>query len=130
MTKDIEALVRHDRNHPSVFCWSIGNEVMERKKLEVVTTAHHLREEVLRWDTTRPITSALASWDDDWEIYDPLAAEMDITGYNYLIHKAEDDHKRIPSRVMMQTESYPRDAFSNWAMATDHPYNVGRTICN
>ena len=25
--KDIEALVRRDRNHPSVFCWSIGNEV-------------------------------------------------------------------------------------------------------
>ena len=123
--KDIEALVRRDRNHPSIFCWSIGNEVMERKKLEVVTTAHHLREEVLRWDTTRPITSALASWDDDWEIYDPLAAEMDITGYNYLIHKAENDHKRIPSRVMMQTESYPRDAFSNWAMATDHQYIIG-----
>ncbi|MDD6736786.1 MAG: glycoside hydrolase family 2 TIM barrel-domain containing protein [Prevotella sp.] len=123
--KDIEAMVRRDRNHPSIFCWSIGNEVIERKKLEVVTTAHHLKKEVHRWDTTRPVTSALASWDKDWEIYDPLAAEMDITGYNYMIHEAEGDHQRIPSRVMMQTESYPRDAFSNWAMTADHQYIIG-----
>lgn len=32
-------MVLRDRNHPSIFCWSIGNEVIERKKLEVVTTA-------------------------------------------------------------------------------------------
>lgn len=123
--KDIEAMVRRDRNHPSIFCWSIGNEVIERKKLEVVTTARHLRQAVHQWDTTRPITSALASWDSDWEIYDPLAAEMDITGYNYMIHKSESDHKRVPSRVMMQTESYPRDAFSNWAKTHDNKYIIG-----
>lgn len=123
--QDIEALVRRDRNHPSIFCWSIGNEVIERKKIEVVTTARRLREEVHRWDTTRPITSALASWDKQWEIYDPLAAQLDITGDNYMIHKAEDDHQRVPSRVMMQTESYPRDAFRNWRMTRDHSYIVG-----
>lgn len=123
--KDIEAMVRRDRNHPSIFCWSVGNEVIERKKLEVVTTAHKLRLAVHEWDTTRPITSALASWDRDWEIYDPLAAEMDITGYNYMIHKSESDHMRVPSRVMMQTESYPRDAFSNWAKTHDNKYIIG-----
>lgn len=123
--KDIEALVRRDRNHPSVFCWSIGNEVIERKKIEVVTTAHKLREAVRRWDTTRPVTSALAAWDSDWEIYDPLAAEHDIVGYNYMIHKAPGDHKRVPQRVMWQTESYPRDAFKNWAMTHDNTYVIG-----
>lgn len=123
--KDIEALVRRDRNHPSVFCWSIGNEVIERKKIEVVTTAHKLREAVRRWDTTRPVTSALAAWDSDWEIYDPLAAEHDIVGYNYMIHKAPGDHKRVPQRVMWQTESYPRDAFKNWAMTHDNSYVIG-----
>lgn len=123
--EDIESMVLRDRNHPSIFCWSIGNEVIERKKLEVVTTAHKLATHIRSLDGTRPVTSALASWDNDWEIYDPLAAEHDIVGYNYLIHKAESDHERVPSRVMMQTESYPKDAFSNWCMLTDHSYIVG-----
>ena len=40
--EDIKAMVLRDRNHPSVFCWSTGNEVIERKKIEVVKTAHNL----------------------------------------------------------------------------------------
>jgi beta-galactosidase len=78
--RDIQAMVRRDRNHPSIICWSTGNEVMERKKLEVVTTAHRLAEACRALDATRPVTSALCSWDSDWEIYDPLAAEHDIVG--------------------------------------------------
>lgn len=123
--KDIEALVRRDRNHPSVICWSVGNEIIERKSREAVATAYQLREQVRRWDDTRPITSALAAWDSDWEIYDPLASAQDIVGYNYMIHKAESDHKRVPNRVMWQTESYPKDAFANWKHCMEHPYIVG-----
>lgn len=123
--QDVDAMVLRDRNHPSIFCWSIGNEVIERKKIEVVTTARKLADRIRMNDTTRPVTSALASWDPDWEIYDPLAAQHDIVGYNYMIHKSESDHRRVPERVMMQTESYPRDAFSNWAKVNDHPYIIG-----
>ena len=57
---------------------------MERKKIEVVTTAQKLKDAIRQHDITRPVTSALASWDNDWEIYDPLAAVHDIIGYNYL----------------------------------------------
>lgn len=123
--EDVKAMVKRDRNHPSIFCWSVGNEVIERKKIEVVTTARHLRDAVRQWDTTRPVTSALAAWDSDWEIYDPLAAQMDITGYNYMIHKAESDHQRVPERVMMQTESFPRDAFGCWKKVHDREYVIG-----
>lgn len=122
---DVEAMVLRDRNHPSVFCWSTGNEVIERKKIEVVTTAHRLTELCHKLDPTRPVTSALASWDKDWDIYDPLAAEHDITGYNYMIHKSESDHRRVPSRVMMQTESYPADAWKNYRKAKDNTYIIG-----
>ena len=123
--EDIDAMLLRDRNHPSIFCWSIGNEVIERKKLEVVTTAHKLASRCRELDPTRPVTSALASWDSDWEIYDPLAAEHDIVGYNYMIHKSEGDHERVPSRVMMQTESYPNDAWSNYRKSADNPYIIG-----
>lgn len=123
--KDAAAMVMRDRNHPSIFCWSIGNEIIERKKPQAVKDAAMLAEVCHKIDPTRPVTQALASWDSDWEIYDPLAAEHDIVGYNYMIHKAEGDHQRVPGRVMMQTESYPKDVWSNYLMTKDHPYVIG-----
>ena len=123
--KDVTTMVLRDRNHPSIFCWSTGNEVIERKKLEVVTTAQKLKNAIHKYDTTRPVLSALAAWDSDWEIYDPLAAVHDIIGYNYLLDRAPADHKRVPSRMIIQTESYPRDAFKNWALVNDNSYILG-----
>ncbi len=123
--RDVTTMVLRDRNHPSVVCWSIGNEVIERKKLEVVSTARKLKDAIRRHDTTRPVISALAAWDNDWEIYDPLAAVHDIIGYNYLLDRAPADHKRVPSRMIIQTESYPRDAFKNWALVNDNSYILG-----
>jgi len=124
--RDLEAMVRRDRLHPSIFCWSIGNEVIERKKIEVVRTAHQMATLVRTLDPQRrPVTSALAAWDPEWDIYDPLAAEHDIVGYNYMMHMAESDHARVPRRVMMQTESYPNDAWQNYERTMAHPYIIG-----
>ena len=124
--KDIDAMVLRDRLHPSIFCWSTGNEVIERKKIEIIKTAHQLASRIHEIDPqNRPVTSALAAWDRDWDIYDPLAAEHDIVGYNYMIFKAESDHERVPNRVMMQTESYPRDAWRNYQTVQKHDYILG-----
>ena len=124
--EDIKAMVLRDRNHPSIFCWSIGNEVIERKKIEVVKTAHNLATLCRQLDPQkRPVTSALCAWDPEWDIYDPLAAEHDIVGYNYMIHKSQSDHNRVPSRVMVQTESYPRDAWQNYRKVMDEPWVIG-----
>ena len=124
--EDIKAMVLRDRNHPSIFCWSIGNEVIERKKIEVVKTAHNLATLCRKLDPQkRPVTSALCAWDPEWDIYDPLAAEHDIVGYNYMIHKSESDHERVPSRVMVQTESYSRDTWQNYRKVQDEPWVIG-----
>ena len=126
--EDIHAMVCRDRNHPSIICWSLGNEVIERKDIRVITTARQLKQAVLECDSTRPVTEALCAWDDDWEIYDPHFEVLDIGGYNYMIHKHASDHQRDPKRVMLQTESYPRDAFQNWALVRDYPYIVGDIV--
>ncbi len=126
--EDTHAMVMRDRNHPSIICWSIGNEVIERKEIRVITTARQLKRAILECDTTRPVTEALCAWDRDWEIYDPHAEVLDVVGYNYMIFKHATDHQRDPKRVMWQTESYPRDAFRNWAVTNDNSYVVGDMV--
>jgi beta-galactosidase len=78
---------------------------------------------VRQLDSTRPVTSAVVG--GNAEIYDPLFAVHDIGGYNYGLHMATKDHERVPSRIIVQTESFPRDAFYNWQMSTDHKYILG-----
>ena len=125
---DLHAMVLRDRNHPSIISWSIGNEVIERKDIRVITTARKLKQAILEMDNTRPVTEALCAWDSDWEIYDPHAEVLDVVGYNYMIFKHKTDHERDPKRIMWQTESYPRDAFKNWALVQDYPYIVGDIV--
>ena len=126
--QDIQAMVLRDRNHPSIISWSIGNEVIERKDIRVIYTARQMKKAILEKDPTRPVTEALCAWDRDWEIYDPHAEVLDVVGYNYMIFKHSSDHERDPKRVIWQTESYPRDAFRNWAVANDFPYVVADIV--
>ena len=129
--EDVKAMVMRDRNHPSIIAWSIGNEVMERRTIDVISTARKLKNAILKYDNTRPVTEALCSWDGsgrEWPLFDPHAEVLDIVGYNYMIHRHAEDHLRDPKRVIWQTESYPRDAFNNWAVVSEHPYIIGDIV--
>lgn len=126
--RDIASMVRRDRNHPSVIMWSIGNEIPEQFRAE--ETAKQLRRAVLSHDSTRPITQAICSdWGNvarNWDrLSDPAFTQLDVAGYNYLPDKYESDHARHPERVMMGTESYPKDAFDYRALVEKHPYVIG-----
>ena len=122
--KDLQAMILRDRNHPSIFMWSIGNEIAERGKPEAVETAKMLLREVKKIDTTRPVTSAVVNL-NKWENLDSLINVHDVAGYNYNLHTAPEDHKRVPSRIIVQTESYPKDAFNNWKLVQENNYVIG-----
>lgn len=123
--RDIDAMVLRDRNHPSIVMWSIGNEIPERGDADAVKTAQMLSDYLKEIDDTRPITSAIVDNGKDWSTFDPLMAVHDVVGYNYHLESAPDDHKRVPSRIIVQTESYPKDAFANWKLVQENNYVIG-----
>ena len=123
--RDLEAMVLRDRNHPSVFMWSIGNEIPERADPDAVKTAQMLIEALKKIDKTRPVTSAVVSIGKNWDVFDPLMAVHDVAGYNYNLLTLAEDHKRVPSRIIVQTESYPKDAFNNWKLIQENNYAIG-----
>jgi beta-galactosidase len=60
-----------------------------------------------------------------WTNADPTFAAMDVAGYNYLYEQYEADHDRVPSRIILATESAPPAAFDAWMGVLDHPYVIG-----
>lgn len=58
--RDLTDVIKRDRNHPCIFCWSIGNEVGERNGLKGgAETAAKLSAKVRELDHTRFVTSAV-----------------------------------------------------------------------
>lgn len=78
--QDLRALVRRDRNSPSVIMWSFGNEVGEQYTAEEgAALAQKLNDIVKEEDNTRATTSAMNYAKPDM----PFPASMDIISLNY-----------------------------------------------
>jgi beta-galactosidase len=83
--KDLQAMVRRERNHPSVIMWSIGNEIHEQNGPGLAKT---LRDIVHAEDPTRPVTAGCNSPSAGTNGFQTA---VDVFGLNYHLR----DYKRI-----------------------------------
>jgi beta-galactosidase len=77
---DLRAMLRRDRNHPSIVLWGVGNEVGEQYTGEEgAAIARRLHAIVREEDPTRPTLNAM-----NWAKPDmPLPATLDVISLNY-----------------------------------------------
>ena len=152
--KDLADMVRRDRNHVSIFAWSIGNEVdypndpyshpvLGGKNEDGFTQAtfggykkdapdamrlgdiaKKLVKVVKKYDTSRPVTAGLAGVAMSNETEYPGA--LDIAGYNYTESKYDSDHKKYPNRVIYGSEN--RHEMEPWKAVRDKEYIFGQFL--
>jgi beta-galactosidase len=100
--KDMTALVKRDRNHPSVILWSTGNEVPELGTPDGKKSARMLADICRDLDPTRPVSSGIhLSIKIDRELMDIF----DVAGFNYWHEQLETLHKTYPDKPILVTEA-------------------------
>ena len=130
--RDQAAIVQCDRNHPSIFMWSIGNEIPGDQKPIGVEHSKRLAAIVKANDATRPVTDGVCSFPQmeghvhDW-LNDKYAA-LDIWGYNYRLREIAADHILFPERIIVSTESFPRETYLNYRMEQMLPCYLGSFV--
>lgn len=127
--RDLESMILRDRNHPSVILWSIGNEINERAEPHGVEIGAALRDAAHKLDPTRLVTAAIChAWDHPgatWKDMQPAFTYLDVGGYNYQWQQYAPDHAANPQRVMVGTESFPKEAWQNWDAVTKNSFVLG-----
>ena len=101
--RDIENLVLHHRNHPSIIMWSIGNEIPEQWSEEGVKISRHLQDICHRLDPSRTVTQGMDR--AEAALKSGFAQVMDVPGFNYRVHKYEKNIAQLPQGFLLGSET-------------------------
>ena len=101
--KDMENLVLNHRNHPSIVMWSIGNEIPEQWSKEGRDISEHLQDICHKLDPTRPVTQGMDQ--AEGALKSGSAQVMDVPGFNYRVHKYDNNIKQLPKGFLLGSET-------------------------
>ena len=101
--RDITNLVLNHRNHPSIVMWSIGNEIPEQWSEEGREISKRLQQLCHDLDPTRPVTQGMDRADE--ALKSGFAQVMDVPGFNYRVHKYENNIKQLPQGFLLGSET-------------------------
>ena len=100
---DIQNLILANRNHPSIIMWSIGNEIREQGSVEGKEISEQLQKACHSLDTTRYVTQGLDH--AEASIESGVAKLMDVPGFNYRVHKYDNNIKQLPQGFLLGSET-------------------------
>lgn len=132
--QDLKDHLLRDRNHPCIFMWSIGNEILEQWDTTGGAIALELSALVKKYAPGIPVTSGLnGPWPDN-HIY--ASGALDLVGFNYHHELFEEFPAQFPGEKFIATETtsslssrgeydMPSDEIRIWPYSWDKPFYDG-----